>query len=124
MTRDTALRRACAIGRDAAATGFDWPDIDGVLDKVLEEHRELLEAMAGGRAEEVEAEFGDLLLALTNLARHLELDPESALDGASDRFEARFREVGRMAEEQGTALSDLSLDELEALWQKAKQSSR
>ena len=116
-----ALAQAEIYGARAARVGFDWPDVSGVLDKVAEELREI----AGARDSEMrEAEFGDLLFSLVNAARWLEIDPESALRAANARWSARFREVERAARAQGKALGELSLDELERLWQAAKLALR
>ncbi len=115
-----ALTRAAKLGKRAARVGFDWPNVEGVLEKVLEERGELLEAVAGGDRERIHHEFGDLLFALVNLARHMDLDPEAALRGANRRFERRFRHVEAAAGAQDADLSRLSLEELEALWQEAK----
>ena len=114
-----ALARAVALGDAAAAAGFDWPGIDGVLDKVAEETQELREAIASGNRDHAAAELGDLLFALTSVARHLGVDPEAALDGTNRRFEARYAHMRAAA---GERWRTLSLDEMESLWQQAKQS--
>lgn len=118
-----ALARAVALGEAAAVDGFDWPDIQGVLDKVAEEHRELLEAIAAGDRPGAEAELGDLLFALTSVARHLGVDPERALAGTNRRFEARLAAMRTAIAADGRAWSDLGLDELEAYWQRAKRTT-
>ena len=116
-----ALAQAEMYGSRAARVGFDWPDVSGVLDKVAEEIREIAEA----REDEArQAEFGDLLLALVNAARWLRIDPESALRSANARWAARFRRVERAARRQGRALHELSLDELNVLWEAAKVEER
>ena len=112
-----ALAQAEAYGARAARVGFDWPDVSGVLDKVAEEAREVIGA---GDAESREAEFGDLLFALVNVARWLKIDPESALRSTNARWAMRFRAVERAAREQDRALRDMSLDELDQLWEAAK----
>ncbi|HKZ84612.1 MAG TPA: nucleoside triphosphate pyrophosphohydrolase [Anaerolineae bacterium] len=116
-----ALAQAEMYGARAARVGFDWPDVSGVLDKVAEELREIADARD---LETREAEFGDLLFSLVNAARWLEIDPESALRAANARWSARFREVERAARAQGRAVSELSLDEMERLWQAAKLALR
>ncbi len=108
-----ALGRAAKVGRRAAKVGFDWPDIAGVFDKVREELAEL-EAVAG-RPDEALDELGDLLFAVVNLARHLDVEPEAALRRATQRFIRRFR----LMEEEGP-LHGLALAELEARWEAAK----
>lgn len=115
-----ALVRADKMGRRAARVGFDWPDRDGPLAKVAEERGELEDAMARGDGAGIRWEVGDLLLAVANLARHLNVDPEQALASANDRFERRYAEMERMAAAEGVSLDGLPLDELEARWQRAK----
>lgn len=112
-----ALSLADQYQHRAARVGFDWPDVEGVYAKVLEELDEL-RAAAG--EEERTRELGDLFFALVNLARWLEVDAESALRLANSRFRRRFTYIERAAREQGRALEALSLDEMEALWQAAK----
>jgi tetrapyrrole methylase family protein/MazG family protein len=113
-----ALARAQAFGERAARAGFDWPDVEGVLDKVGEEAAELL-AAEGTEAQE--RELGDLLFTLVNLARWLGLDAESALRGACDCFARRYAEMERTAHVQSTDLADLSPAQQEALWEEVKK---
>jgi tetrapyrrole methylase family protein/MazG family protein len=111
------LARAQALGERAARTGFDWPDLSGVLDKVTEELAELIDCQdQQGRAREL----GDLLFSLVNVARWLRIDAESALRGACDRFSRRYAHMERDAQSQGVDLSDLSPAEQDALWNQAK----
>jgi tetrapyrrole methylase family protein/MazG family protein len=112
-----ALSQAQAYQERAARFGFDWPEIQGVLDKIAEEIREVKEA---GNSKELPGEVGDLLFALVNLARWKDVDAESALRGTNTKFKKRFAFVESGAQEQGRSLSGLSLDEMELLWQKAK----
>ena len=116
-----ALLQADIYGRRAARVGFDWADVDGVLDKICEEMMELKAATA---PEDLEAELGDLLFAVANWARWLGVDPEAALRRANARFAARFRDMELMARERGGNVSTLTIDELEALWQSAKSDNR
>ena len=109
-----ALKRAEKLQRRAARVGFDWPDAAGPRAKIDEELGEIETAETPG---EVEAEIGDLLFSVVNYARHLDVDAEAALRGASARFEARFRKVEEIADKP---LSDNDISALEALWQKAK----
>jgi ATP diphosphatase len=109
-----ALTRAEKIQKRAARVGFDWPDAAGPRAKI---HEELAEAEAAQSPDGRAAEIGDLLFAVTNYARHHAVDPEQALRAATARFETRFRLVERAAERP---LTDMQIDELEALWQQAK----
>ena len=114
-----ALTQAEAYSDRAARMGFDWPDVDGVLDKVSEELREI--RAAGDPVERAE-EFGDLLFALVNAARWLKLDPEAALRSANQKFAGRFRRVETQVQAQSRDLRGMSLADLDALWESAKQS--
>ena len=109
-----ALKRAEKLQKRAARTGFDWPDSSGPRAKIDEE---LAEIEAAETAEERAAEVGDLLFSVVNYARHLGVDAEAALRGTMERFETRFREIERLADQP---LSNLNIDQLEALWQRAK----
>lgn len=110
-----ALMRADKLTRRAARIGFDWPDVDSVLDKLEEEKQELALARAEGDAAHIAEEYGDLLFVLANLGRKLGLDPEEALRRANSKFERRFRAVESMAAEQSPK-EPLALAALEALW--------
>lgn len=116
-----ALQQADTVGQRVARVGFDWDDVGGVAEKVREEIAELQEASG---PEEYEAELGDLLFTVANWARWLGVDPETALRRANARFARRFRDLERMAHERGGRITDLSTDELEALWQEAKENIR
>jgi len=115
-----ALTRAVKLGRRAARVGFDWPDAHGPRAKIDEELRELDEAIASGDRSRIRAELGDVLFAVANLARHLDVDPEQAVRGANLRFETRFAGVERRVRDSGRPFDAHSLDELEAYWQAAK----
>jgi MazG family protein len=117
-----ALLRAQRLGSKASGVGFDWPDTTGVLDKVREETAEVIEAMATGQQAAMEHEIGDLLFSVVNLARHLKIEPETALQNANNRFERRFREVERLADCHGAAIETLSASAMEALWDTVKAS--
>ena len=110
-----ALKRAEKIQRRAARVGFDWPDAEGPRLKIDEELGEIERAESD---EERAAEIGDLLFAVVNYARHLGVNPETALREATARFEKRFRLVEGMASK---SLKDMNIDELEGLWQQAKK---
>lgn len=121
-----ALLRALRIQERAAKKGFDWEkgDIPSVRDKVLEELDELrIEVECANRAA-TEEELGDLLFALVNLSRHLDIDPESALQSANAKFSARFRGVEALAAERNLEMENMPLDELDALWRLAKDNKR
>ncbi len=114
------LARAAKLQRRAAAVGFDWPDVEGVFDKLDEELAELRGALdAGEGAERVESELGDLLFTCVNLARRLDLDCDRALAGANRRFERRFRRMERFTE-GGRRLEERTPAELDALWERSK----
>lgn len=114
-----ALLEAAKLGGKAAKVGFDWPDIAGLLEKVEEECREIeAEVRAAAPADAVEGEVGDLLFTVVNLARHLKVDPELALRRTNAKFRRRFAGMERAS---GSALSERSAGELEALWERAKQ---
>lgn len=116
-----ALSRALKLQRRAARTGFDWPDAGGPKAKIAEELTELEDA--GDDAAGRESEVGDLLFSVVNLARHLEVDPETALRRASDRFERRFRALEAALEAAGERAGEVGIDRLEEYWQAAKQSA-
>lgn len=110
-----ALKRAEKLQKRAARVGFDWPDASGPRAKIDEELAEVEDAAS---LEERFAEIGDLLFSVVNYARHLAIDPEAALRDAVARFEARFRRVETLADRP---LTDMDIDEMEALWQRAKR---
>ncbi|NOY99624.1 MAG: nucleoside triphosphate pyrophosphohydrolase [Chloroflexi bacterium] len=116
-----ALNQSQEYQDRAARVGFDWPEIEGVLDKIAEEIEEVRQAENG---EELAAELGDLFFALVNLARWKGVDAESALRGTNARFKKRFAHIEQSARRQGRHLSDLTLDEMEALWQEAKRTEK
>ena len=143
-THFPALLQCQKISRKAAAAGFEWETVDDVWDKVAEERAELQAAYAAapktadgkvlsadpaqtGTATRdplvsaAEMEFGDLLFALVNVARKMGIDAEAALRASNAKFRRRFAEVERAAWAEGRAVEDLTLDEMEALWQKAKK---
>lgn len=121
-----ALTRALKLQRRAARVGFDWTGVTPIFDKIDEEIAELREVLAEGAADpdRIEDELGDLLFAVVNLARRLDHDPEQALRRASRKFDRRFRRVEALLAEQGKAPAAATLDEMEALWDQAKQEER
>ncbi|HET6282084.1 MAG TPA: MazG nucleotide pyrophosphohydrolase domain-containing protein, partial [Polyangia bacterium] len=112
---------ATRAGEKAGAVGFDWPDATGPREKVDEELREFDEARARGDRAEMQRELGDALLALTNLARKLDLDAESALREATDRFARRFGFIEAALAAEGRAVSAASPEEQDRLWRAAKR---
>jgi MazG family protein len=130
-----ALQEAHKISSKAAHVGFDWPEIQGLFEKLTEETRELQEHLeslpAGSRSsrkpkipaellEHVEAEVGDLFFVLVNIARYLSVDPESALRKTNRKFRRRFGWMEERLREQGRTLEEATLEEMESLWQQAK----
>jgi tetrapyrrole methylase family protein/MazG family protein len=116
-----ALSQAMEMQRRVARVGFDWRQSGDVAAKVAEEVGEYL---AAGGVTERAAEFGDLLFSLVNLARWQEIDPESVLREASARFARRFAAMERHAQEAGTPLEEMTLGEMDALWEQAKRAGR
>ena len=119
-----ALSRAAKLQKRAARTGFDWPQVEGALEKVAEEHGELLSAIKQQDHAGVAEELGDLMFSVVNVARHLGNDPEQVLRDTNRRFERRFRAVEAQARDTGRKLDELTLDEMELLWQAAKKAER
>ena len=116
-----ALLRAVKLQKRAARVGFDWESAPKVLDKIVEESREIVEAQTAGAApEKIAEEIGDLLFACANLARHLNVDPESTLRAANDKFVRRFRFIEETLAKDGRTPGDATLDEMEAIWQETK----
>ncbi len=119
-----ALTRAMKLQARAVRVGFDWPDMAGVIDKVVEEARELSEAAEGGDRDALEDEFGDLLFVVVNLGRWMKLDPEAALRRTNAKFERRFRAVEAALAAQGRGPDEATLAEMDALWNEAKIAER
>ncbi|MGE8942569.1 nucleoside triphosphate pyrophosphohydrolase [Leptospira interrogans] len=124
-----ALTRAIKLQNKAARVGFDWPSLTPVLSKLQEELTELETALAeqqtsGGVDPKVVEEFGDLLFVVANVARHLEIDPETALRGANDKFTRRFRHIEQSLAAEGRTPEQSTLEEMDALWDEAKLRER
>lgn len=115
-----ALMRAGEVSKRVVKVGFEWPTVGEVLDKVEEEIAELRVEIANGETARAADELGDLLFTLVNVARHLKIDPEDALRRMTQRFAARFRRIEQHAANSGRVVSELSLEEMEAVWQAAK----
>ncbi len=119
-----ALTRAVKLQKRAARVGFDWPDTSHVLDKIIEEAGELVEARDTLTQDQVTEEFGDLMFVMANLARHLGVDPEAAVRGTNAKFIRRFNMVEDGLAQIGKTPSDSNLAEMDALWDAAKLSEK
>lgn len=119
-----SLTQAVKLQKQAAKVGFDWPDAEPVLAKIEEELSELKHEIDADNADLMEEEFGDLLFVLANYARHMKIDPDAALRRANNKFRSRFASMEARVENTKTSLSDLSLEELEALWVLAKEKEK
>jgi len=115
-----ALLRAQKITAEAAKVGFDWDSVQGVMEKVEEEMGEFREALAEGNPDRVRDEIGDVLFSIVNLGRHLHIDAEEALRAANGKFEERFLYIEERLREQGKDPASSTLEELDALWEEAK----
>lgn len=118
------LTRAVKLQKRAARVGFDWPETVQVLDKLLEEARELVEAKDSLDQEKLTDEFGDFLFVAANLARHLKVDPEEAIRSTNAKFTRRFEAIEDALAAQGKTPNDSNLEEMDALWYAAKAAER
>lgn len=116
-----ALALAQKVQGQAARVGFDWPDVNGPLEKVFEELDEFFEAWQIGDEDAREKEFGDVMFALVNLARFLNIESEAALAGTNRKFIERFRFIEKQANQQKKSLEKMSLEEMDTIWNKAKE---
>lgn len=116
-----SLERAYKLQKKAAKVGFDWESFEGIKEKLLEELSEIEEELRRKNRKKLEEEVGDLLFMAVNLARFLGVHPEVALRLANEKFEKRFRHMERKAKEKGKELKEMSLNEMEELWQEAKK---
>ncbi|EYD73729.1 nucleoside triphosphate pyrophosphohydrolase [Limimaricola hongkongensis] len=119
-----ALMRAAKLQKRAARVGFDWPQTAQVLDKLVEEAQELVEARDSLSHDEIEAEMGDLLFVMANLARHLDVDPEAALRRSNDKFTRRFKYIEVELQSRGKHPSESDLDEMDALWNEIRRAEK
>jgi tetrapyrrole methylase family protein / MazG family protein len=122
-----ALLRAYQVGLRARSVGFDWSRPGDVVKKIQEEVDELREVVAGGAAADLaraEEEMGDLLFSIANLSRHLGIEPESALRKATDKFTKRFDAMERSVAQAGRTMSEMSLEDLEREWRRAKSAQQ
>lgn len=115
-----ALTRAVKLQKRVAKVGFDWSSVDGVLEKLQEELRELEQARVQENKEAIHAELGDVLFCISNLARHLNVEPESSLRACNQRFEQRFRFIEHRLKQQGLTPDSATLLEMDTLWDEAK----
>ena len=115
-----ALMKAKKIQKKAALVGFDWDDVEEVHKKVIEEYKELLDECKSGNIKYIKEELGDLLFSIVNLARFLKVDPEEALNMTNDKFIKRFDFVEQSAIKLNKRLEDMTLEEMDELWEKAK----
>lgn len=115
-----ALKRAQKLQKRAARVGFDWPEISPVLDKLSEEIEELRQAIQQEDHAAISEEVGDLIFTCVNLARHLDVDAEESLRGCNHKFETRFNKIEQQLKNEKKDIHQCTIDELEALWQKAK----
>lgn len=115
-----ALVKAFRVQEKAANVGFDWDKKEDVWDKVAEETAEVSQAISDGNAEDIEGEFGDLLFAVINAARLYKVNPENALERTNRKFIARFNYIEQRAHDMGTSLKDMTLAQMDELWNEAK----
>lgn len=115
-----ALTRAQKLQKRAANHGFDWPSVDGVFEKLDEEHKELKAAISEDDQESIDEELGDLMFTLVNLCRHLNVDAETSLRKSTRKFEQRFHYVENSVLSKGQDFSETTPEELDQLWNKAK----
>lgn len=119
-----ALQLAFRVGERASRTGFDWDDVQGVWRKVQEEEQELLQVIEQGDKNAVSEEFGDLLFTLTNMARHLSINPEEALKQTVHSFMLRFQAMEAFFASQGKKLTDVGIREMDEVWKENKKTCR
>ena len=115
-----ALERSRKIQKRAANVGFDWQEISPVVSKLKEEIEELEEAIGKGNSAAVEVELGDVLFSAVNIARHTDVDPESALRKANSRFENRFKWIEQKLQSDGKSVTEMNLQQLDQLWEESK----
>lgn len=120
----SALLRACRIQQKASTVGFDWPDAEPAWQKIDEEINELKEALELKQNDKINEEFGDLLFSLVNLSRFIGVNPEDALRTTTEKFIRRFKKVEEQFEAKKQPMSDASLEELDAVWEKVKSEEK
>ena len=115
-----ALIKSYKVQKKAARVGFDWDSVSGALDKLAEEERELMGAMYDGNKEHMKEELGDLLFTVVNIARFLDLDPEEALNGATEKFIKRLEYIEKYGTMEGKTFEEMSPEQMDRLWKRAK----
>ncbi|MGB9822368.1 nucleoside triphosphate pyrophosphohydrolase [Thermodesulfovibrio sp.] len=118
-----ALLRAYKIQSRVSKVGFDWDNAQGVVEKIKEEVKEVEEAIACQEKNRIEEEIGDLLFSIVNLARFLKIDPEAALRKTNRKFEKRFKKLEKIAKQKGKNLKDMTLQEMDSLWNEIKKTT-
>ncbi|MGB9710059.1 MAG: nucleoside triphosphate pyrophosphohydrolase [Thermodesulfovibrio sp.] len=118
-----ALLRAYKIQSRVSKVGFDWDNAQGVVEKIKEEVKEVEEAIACQEKNRIEEEIGDLLFSIVNLARFLKIDPEAALRKTNRKFEKRFKKLEKIASQKGKNLKDMTLQEMDSLWNEIKKTT-
>ena len=124
MDESPALSKALEIGSKSRRQHFDWSDAEQVMNKVEEELRELGDAIGCGQTQAIREELGDVLFTLVQLARHLNVDPEEALEQANEKFLRRFNHMETLIQKDALDISNLSTEELEVYWKKVKELER
>lgn len=119
-TAQPALHYAVALQQAASSVGFDWSDIRGIIGKIHEETDEVVAELSSADPARLQDEIGDLLFAVTNLARHLQIDPQLALQQTNNKFRQRFAYIETQLQNHGKTLKQSSLAEMDALWEAAK----
>lgn len=119
-----ALLRALEISRRAVSVGFEWPNLGAVVEKLDEEVHELKYELEHGHTDRAAEEIGDLLFTLVNIARWLGVNPEDSLRHMIDRFTKRFKRIEEAARESGRRLEDMTIEEMDAVWNQAKEETR
>lgn len=115
-----ALMRASKLQKRASRVGFDWPNLEGVCDKIMEEVSELKEAIASRDKAEITAELGDVFFSLVNFSNHLKVNPEKALSQTNSKFKQRFAYIEKKLIEQGKGFDEVTLEEMDVWWEEAK----
>src|SRR5690606_20328235 len=116
-----AMVKALSLQEKSKQVGFEWKETEQVYEKVTEEMEELQEAIVSGQQSAIEEEFGDLLFSLVNYSRFLKIDPEAALERTNKKFRTRFELMEQQVSQLNKQLSDLSLEEMDAIWNDVKQ---